>query len=165
MAVSFEATARATTRAWKTCSMNGKSAAFKSDRFNFGGGEYTFNDKRTQVGLWYARTGATSTNSSILNLIHKQPVGRLDAGRQSRLLHWARKTAAQTGWRPGQQDRVMPCFRPITVATPFYLSACKSSSGDDQWMRVNGTSGGTLANDSYNASYDNAQGTLLAAAS
>ena len=34
--------------------MNGKSAAFTSDRFNFGGGEYTFNDKRTQVGAWYA---------------------------------------------------------------------------------------------------------------
>ena len=29
--------------------------------------------------------------------------------------------------------------------------------GDDQWMRVNGTSGGTLANDSYNSSYDNAK--------
>jgi hypothetical protein len=31
-------------------SINGK-AAFTSDRFNFGGGEYTFNDKRTTVGV------------------------------------------------------------------------------------------------------------------
>ncbi|SER85926.1 outer membrane porin, OprD family, partial [Azotobacter beijerinckii] len=30
-------------------------------------------------------------------------------------------------------------------------------SGDSKWLRVNGTSGGTLANDSYNSSYDNAR--------
>ncbi len=36
----------------------------------------------------------------------------------------------------------------------LYLGLQKVS-GDDGWMRVNGTSGGTLANDSYNASYDN----------
>ncbi|EGH05541.1 OprD family outer membrane protein, partial [Pseudomonas amygdali pv. aesculi str. 0893_23] len=30
-------------------------------------------------------------------------------------------------------------------------------SGDSAWMRVNGTSGGTLANDSYNSSFDNAR--------
>ncbi|NYS41213.1 OprD family porin, partial [Pseudomonas syringae pv. actinidiae] len=30
-------------------------------------------------------------------------------------------------------------------------------TGDTAWMRVNGTSGGTLANDSYNSSYDNAK--------
>ncbi|SEJ82600.1 OprD family outer membrane porin, partial [Pseudomonas sp. NFACC07-1] len=34
-------------------SMNGRGA-FTSDRFNFGGGEYAFNEKRTQVGVWYA---------------------------------------------------------------------------------------------------------------
>ncbi|SEJ31112.1 outer membrane porin, OprD family, partial [Azotobacter beijerinckii] len=30
-------------------------------------------------------------------------------------------------------------------------------SGDSKWLRVNGTSGGTLANDSYGSSYDNAR--------
>lgn len=30
-------------------------------------------------------------------------------------------------------------------------------SGDSGWMRVNGTSGASLANDSFNASYDNAK--------
>ncbi|NWD03246.1 outer membrane porin, OprD family, partial [Pseudomonas sp. P7779] len=38
----------------------------------------------------------------------------------------------------------------------FYIGLQKLS-GDSAWMRVNGTSGGTLANDSYNASYDNAK--------
>ena len=35
--------------------------------------------------------------------------------------------------------------------------ALQKVSGDDAWMRVNGTSGGTLANDSYNSSFDNAK--------
>nr|BFE96262.1 hypothetical protein GCM10020185_67980 [Pseudomonas brassicacearum subsp. brassicacearum] len=38
----------------------------------------------------------------------------------------------------------------------FYVGLQKVG-GDDAWMRVNGTSGGTLANDSYNSSYDNAK--------
>ncbi|MNN66119.1 Porin-like protein NicP precursor [compost metagenome] len=38
----------------------------------------------------------------------------------------------------------------------FYVGLQKVS-GDDAWMRVNGTSGGTLANDSYNSSFDNAK--------
>ena len=37
----------------------------------------------------------------------------------------------------------------------FYVGLQKVS-GDNGWMRVNGTSGGTLANDSFNSSYDNA---------
>lgn len=37
----------------------------------------------------------------------------------------------------------------------LYLGLPKVS-GDSAWMRVNGASGGTLANDSYNASFDNA---------
>lgn len=38
----------------------------------------------------------------------------------------------------------------------FYVGLQKLT-GDSAWMRVNGTSGGTLANDSYNSSYDNAR--------
>jgi len=41
-------------------------------------------------------------------------------------------------------------------SSTFYLGLQKVS-GDNAWMRVNGTSGGTLANDSYNSSYDNAK--------
>jgi hypothetical protein len=53
--------------------MNGK-AAFTSDRFNFGGGEYSFNDKRTQVGLWYAEL-TDIYQQQYANLTHSQPVG------------------------------------------------------------------------------------------
>ena len=44
-------------------------------------------------------------------------------------------------------------LRALWAAYPYL--GLQKVSGDDGWMRVNGTSGGTLANDSYNASYDN----------
>jgi len=40
-------------------------------------------------------------------------------------------------------------------ANTFYIGLQKVS-GQDGWMKVNGTSGGSLANDSFNSSYENA---------
>ena len=54
-------------------SMTGK-AAFTSDRFNFQGGEYLFNEKRTQIGLWNAEL-KDIYSQQYLNLTHSQPVG------------------------------------------------------------------------------------------
>ena len=53
--------------------MNGKTA-FTSDRFNFGGSEYAFNDKRTQVGVWYAQL-SDIYQQQYFNLSHSQPIG------------------------------------------------------------------------------------------
>jgi hypothetical protein len=66
----------------------------------------------------------------------------------------ARKTAAE---RPASwtTNRVRPALGQVPGHT-FYVGLQKVS-GDDAWMRVNGTSGGTLANDSYNSSFDNAK--------
>ncbi|RMO54273.1 OprD family outer membrane porin, partial [Pseudomonas amygdali pv. eriobotryae] len=49
-------------------SLNGRSA-FTSDRFNFGGGEYVFNEKRTQVGVWYAEL-EDIYHQQYFNLLH-----------------------------------------------------------------------------------------------
>ncbi|WP_036992141.1 OprD family outer membrane porin, partial [Metapseudomonas furukawaii] len=54
-------------------SMNGK-AAFTSDRFNFAGGEYAFNENRTLVGLWYAEL-EDIYQQQYLQVMHSQPVG------------------------------------------------------------------------------------------
>ncbi|WP_273826100.1 OprD family outer membrane porin, partial [Pseudomonas asplenii] len=53
--------------------MQGK-AAFTSDRFNFAGGEYTFNDKRTLIGLWNAQL-KDIYRQQYVNLVHSQPLG------------------------------------------------------------------------------------------
>ena len=132
--------------------MNGK-AAFTSDRFNFGGGEYAFNEKRTQVGVWYAEL-SDIYQQQYFNLSHSQPIGDWTLG-------------ANLGYFIGKEDG-SALAGDLDNKTAFALLSAKYGgntfyvglqklSGDDVWMRVNGTSGGTLANDSYNASYDNAK--------
>ncbi|MBY8944704.1 OprD family porin [Pseudomonas sp. SH10-3B] len=133
-------------------SMNGRGA-FTSDRFNFGGGEYAFNEKRTQVGVWYSEL-SDIYQQKYFNLTHSQPIG-----------DWA--LGANLGYFIGKEDgRALAgdldnktAFALLSAkygGNTFYVGLQKLT-GESAWMRVNGTSGGTLANDSYNASFDNAQ--------
>lgn len=133
-------------------SLNGRGA-FLSDRFNFGGGEYAFNEKRTQVGLWYAQL-EDIYDQKFINVLHSQPIGDVTLG-------------ANLGYFWGSEDG-NKLAGDLDNKTAYALLSAKYKgntlyvglqkvSGDDGWFRVNGTSGGTLANDSYNASYDNAK--------
>ncbi|MGW8466255.1 OprD family porin [Pseudomonas sp. CLCA07] len=133
--------------------MNGKSAAFTSDRFNFGGGEYTFNDKRTQVGAWYAEL-SDLYQQQYYNLNHSQPIGDWVLGANLGYFIGKENGSALAGDLDNKTGFAMLSAK--YGGNTFYVGLQKLT-GDDQWMRVNGTSGGTLANDSYNSSYDNAQ--------
>ncbi len=133
--------------------MNGKSAAFTSDRFNFGGGEYTFNDKRTQVGAWYAEL-SDLYQQQYYNLNHSQPIGDWILGANLGYFIGKENGSALAGDLDNKTGFAMLSAK--YGGNTFYVGLQKLT-GDDQWMRVNGTSGGTLANDSYNSSYDNAQ--------
>ena len=128
-------------------------AGASSDRFNFAGGEYRFNDNRTLVGLWHAEL-QDIYNQQYLQLQHSQPVGDWTLG-------------ANLGYFQGEDDgsalageldnrTYSGLFSAKIGGNTFYVGLQKVS-GDTGWMRVNGTSGGSLANDSYNASYDNAK--------
>nr|WP_314488191.1 OprD family porin [uncultured Pseudomonas sp.] len=132
--------------------LNGRPAA-TSDRFNFAAGEYAFNDKRTLVGLWHAQL-KDIYQQQYLNLQHSQPVG-----------DWT--LTANLGYFIGQEDgsarvgdldnrTASGLFSARYQGHTFYVGLQKVSGGD-AWLRVNGTSGGTLANDSYNSSFDNAK--------
>ena len=133
--------------------LQGSSARITSDRFNFAAGEYTFNDKRTLVGVWYAEL-EDIYQQQYYNLVHTQPLGAWTLG-------------ANLGYFIGQENgdelagaldnkTASGLFSAKTGNHGFYVGLQKLS-GDNAWMRVNGTSGGTLANDSYNSSYDNAK--------
>lgn len=126
-------------------------AGATSDRFNFVGGEYKFNQDRTLIGLWNAELQDVYSQQ-YLQLVHNQPLGDWTLG-------------ANLGYFVGSEDgselageldnkTYSGLFSLKTGNHAFYLGLQKVSG--DTWMRVNGTSGGTLANDSYNASYDNA---------
>jgi len=133
-------------------SMTGK-AAFTSDRFNFQGGEYLFNDKRTQIGLWNAQL-KDIYSQQYLNVLHSQPLGDWTLGANLGFFYGKEDGSARAGDLDNKTWYGM--FSAKYGSSTFYLGLQKLT-GDSAWMRVNGTSGGTLANDSYNASYDNAQ--------
>ncbi|MFD2837972.1 OprD family porin [Azotobacter vinelandii] len=125
-----------------------------SDDFDFGGLEYSFNGKRTLVGVWYARL-KDIYKQRYIQLQHSQPLGG----------DWT--LGANIGYFDGEDDgealeghldnkALSGLFSLRTGAHTFYLGL-QRISGDSKWLRVNGTSGGTLANDSYNSSYDNAR--------
>ncbi|MEG0858854.1 MAG: OprD family porin [Pseudomonas sp.] len=133
-------------------SMNGK-AAFTSDRFNFAGGEYSFNDKRTLIGLWNAEL-KDIYSQQYLNLVHSQPVGNWTLG--ANLGYFIGKEDGAE--RAGELDnRTASALLSARYGSSTFYVGLQKVSGDDGWMRVNGTSGGTLANDSYNSSFDNAK--------
>ncbi|MHC6224241.1 OprD family porin [Pseudomonas sp. X10] len=132
-------------------SLNGRPD-FTSDRFNFAGGEYSFNDQRTMIGLWDAQL-KDIYRQQYLNLVHSQPLGDWTLG-------------ANLGYFIGKEDGAERAGKLDNRTASAMLSArygghtvylgLQKVSGDDAWLRVNGTSGGSLANDSYNASFDNA---------
>ncbi|MBX8498305.1 OprD family porin [Pseudomonas cichorii] len=133
-------------------SMQGRGA-FTSDRFNFGGGEYTFNEKRTLVGLWYAQL-EDIYQQQYLNVVHSQPLGQWVLGANLGYFNGKDDGRSLAGDMDNKTWSAMLSAR--YGGNTFYLGLQKVS-GDSAWMRVNGTSGGTLANDSYNSSFENAK--------
>ena len=132
--------------------MQGK-ATVTSDRFNFVGGEYTFNEKRTMVGVWYAEL-TDIYQQQYFNLSHSQPMGDWTLGANLGFFTGKEDGSAQAGDLDNKTAFALLSAK--YGGNTFYVGLQKLT-GDDAWMRVNGTSGGTLANDSYNASYDNAK--------
>lgn len=128
-------------------------AAFTSDRFNFQGAEYAFNDQRTQIGLWNAEL-KDIYRQQFVNLIHSQPLGDWTLGANLGFFYGKDDGSARAG---DLKNRTWSgLFSAKYGGNTFYVGLQKLT-GDNGWMRVNGTSGGSLANDSFNASYDNAK--------
>ena len=132
--------------------MNGKPG-ITSDRFNFQGGEYSFNDKRTMIGLWNAQLKDIYSQQYI-NLVHSQPLGDWTLGANLGFFYGKDDGSARAGELDNKTWSGM--FSARYGGNTFYVGL-QRLTGNSAWMRVNGTSGGTLANDSYNSSYDNAQ--------
>ncbi|POA19753.1 outer membrane porin, OprD family [Pseudomonas sp. FW300-N1A1] len=135
-------------------SMSGR-ATVTSDRFNFAGAEYSFNEKRTQIAAWNAEL-KDIYSQQFLNLIHSQPVGDWTLGANLGFFHGQEEGSARAGDLDNKTWSGL--FSAKHGGNTFYVGLQKLT-GDSAWMRVNGTSGGTLANDSFNSSYDNARET------
>ena len=132
--------------------MQGK-ATVTSDRFNFVGGEYTFNEKRTMVGLWNAEL-KDIYQQQYLQVTHSQPLGDWTLGANLGYFRGTEDGSAKAG---DLDNRTVSALLSARYGGSTFYVGLQKVSGDDGWMRVNGTSGGTLANDTYNSSYDSAR--------
>ncbi|AHL75638.1 porin [Stutzerimonas stutzeri] len=123
-----------------------------SDRFNYIGGEYAFN-KQTTVGLWTAELKDVYEQQYV-QLLHTQPLGD-DLALTVNLGYFQGDEEGSALAGNLDNKTYSGLFGLKTGGNTFYVGLQKVSG--DTWMRVNGTSGGTLANDSFNNSYDNAE--------
>src|SRR3546814_17661881 len=112
-------------------------AAFTSDRFNFQGGEYVFNEKRTQIGLWNAEL-KDIYSQQYLNLIHSQPLGDWTLGANLGFFYGKDDGSARAGELDNKTWSGM--FSARYGGNTFYVGL-QTLTGDRAWMRVNGTSG------------------------
>jgi len=122
-----------------------------SDRFNFVGGEYELG-ARTKVGAWHARL-EDIYQQNYFQLLHTQPLGE-GVALTANLGYFTGKEEGSALAGDLDNKTYSGLFGLQLGGNTFYVGLQKVS-GDNGWMRVNGTSGGTLANDSFNSSYDN----------
>lgn len=122
-----------------------------SDRFNFAGAEYLFNEQRTQLGAWHAEL-KDIYQQQYYNLRVTQPVGEWRLG--ANLGYFIGKDNGKALAGHLDNKTFSGLFSAQYGSHTVYLGLQKLS-GSTAWMSVNGTSGGSLANDSFNNNYAN----------
>ncbi|KRW58834.1 OprD family porin [Pseudomonas sp. TTU2014-080ASC] len=132
--------------------MNTQSRA-QSDRFNFVGSEYSFNQNQTMIGAWHAELQDVY-QQQYLQVLHRQPAGDWTLGANLGYFFGKEDGKALAGDLNNRTASAL--LSASTGAHTFYIGLQKVS-GEDAWMRINGTSGGQLANDSFSSSFDNAR--------
>lgn len=130
--------------------LNGKPT-ISGDHFNFAGAEYTFNDKRTLVGAWYGQLEDVY-HQKYFQLLHTQPItDTITAG--ANLGYFIGDTDG-SGLAGDQDNRTMSGLFSLKVGFNTFYVGLQKVMGEAGWQRITGTSGGTLANDSYGWSYE-----------
>ncbi|MGP5465024.1 OprD family porin [Pseudomonas helleri] len=123
-----------------------------SDRFNYAGADYRFNEQRTQVGVWHSQL-KDIYQQSYFNLLHKQPVGDWVLG--ANLGYFIDKDDGSARIGNVSSRTAYGLFSAATGGHTLYLGLQKMS-GDTSWMSVYGSSGRTLGNDMFNGNFSNA---------
>ena len=123
-----------------------------SDRFNYAGADYRFNEQRTQVGVWHSQL-KDIYQQSYFNLLHKQPVGDWVLG--ANLGYFIDKDDGSARIGNVSSRTAYGLLSAATGGHTLYLGLQKVS-GDTGWMSVYGSSGRTLGNDMFNGNFSNA---------
>ena len=118
--------------------------------FNFGGGEYKFNGNNTLVGAWHARLEDVY-QQSYLQLTHSQPVGDWVLGTNLGYVDGKDEGASKAG---DLNNKVYQASFSAKTGNNGFTLAYQHLDGDTKFMRIDGSSGGTLVNDGFTNSYD-----------
>ncbi|MCY1391147.1 Porin-like protein NicP [compost metagenome] len=123
----------------------------ESDQFNFGGIEHNFNQSNTLLGAWYAQL-QDIYNQTYLQLNHSQPLtDNLSLGANMGYFFGNEDGEALAGTQDNKTFSGL--FSLKSGAHTFYIGLQKVA-GDAGVQRISGTSGTSLANDSFSWSYD-----------
>ncbi|MEO9332721.1 OprD family porin [Ectopseudomonas guguanensis] len=120
------------------------------DDFNFGGGEYRFNGNSTMLGAWHARLEDVY-KQSFVQLTHSQPVGDWVLGANLGYFNGKEEGAAKAG---NLDNKVYQGSLNAKTGNNGFTLSYQRLSGDTKFLRIDGTSGGTLVNDGFTASFD-----------
>ncbi|TWI58325.1 outer membrane OprD family porin [Pseudomonas duriflava] len=131
----------------------GRFTNAESDRFNYVGGEYTFNEKKTMVGLWHARLEDVY-KQNFYNLTHAQKFGDWTLGANLGYFTGKEEGSALAG---NLDNKLVTAMLSAGIGGHKVSVGLQKVSGDDGWLSLAGTSGGTLANDMFVQSFDNAK--------
>jgi hypothetical protein len=124
-----------------------------SDRFNFAGADWAFNDDKSAVGVWYAQL-SNVYKQRYFNFQHVQVLGDWTLG--TNLVYFSGENDGSSLAGKLDNRTASALLSAKTGPHSFYIGLQKLS-GESNWMRVTGTSGATVANDSFNSDFDNAQ--------
>ncbi|NBA93365.1 OprD family porin [Pseudomonas sp. R5(2019)] len=121
-----------------------------SDRFNVAGAEYSFNERQTMLGAWFAEL-EDIYDQRYYQLVHSQPVGDWVLGANVGYFNGSDNGKKLDGELSNETYTGM--FSARHGNNTLYLGLMKVR-GNSKWMRVNGASGATVANDGYSFTAD-----------
>ncbi|WP_349573430.1 OprD family porin [Azotobacter salinestris] len=137
----------------QSMSLNGSPDA-TSDRYNFGGVEYSFNDNRTTVGAWFGQL-EDIYKQRYFEIRHLQPLGK----------DWS--LSSRVGLFDGEEDgrgeagaldnRTLTGLFALKTGANTFTFAFQRLTGGDRWLRLNGAIASMLPNDVFTSSFDNAR--------
>lgn len=123
----------------------------ESDHFNFAGAEYTFDGKRTMVGAWYAQLEDVY-HQQYFQFRHSYPFTADTTFNMNLGLFVGDEDGQALAGE--QRNRTASGMFSLTKGPHRFSLGLQKVSGPAQFQRISGTSGGTLANDTFGWGYD-----------
>lgn len=125
-------------------------AGVDTNAFDFAGGEFKFNEKRTMVGLWRGELNDIY-RQNYLQLTHSQPVGDWVLGANLGYVNTKDDGSSKAG---DLDNKVYQASLSAKTGMNTFTFNYQKLSGDNKFIKVDGASGGLLVNDGFTSAFD-----------